>query len=135
MKSITLPLKIVNQMLDHAQRDEVNEVCGLVSSRAGIVKSIYPIPNTSTDPVHLYSMDAKSQVDAMRTIRETDEQLYGIYHSHPNSAAFPSVIDVNEAQYPEAIYFIISLDNAGVLDLRGYRLAGKEIEVLSVVAT
>jgi len=133
MKSITLPLKIVNQMLSHAQSEASNEVCGLVSSREGVAQSIYPIPNASADPSHLYSMDAKAQIDAMRRIRESDEQLYGIYHSHPSSEAFPSATDVREAQYSEAIYFIISLGNDGVLDLRGYRLAGKEIEVLEVV--
>ncbi len=43
-------------------------------------------------------------------MREQDEQLLGIYHSHPRSAEpFPSETDVRLAYYPQAIYFIVGL--------------------------
>lgn len=132
MNEVLLPLGIANQMLSHAQSELSNEVCGLVSSRNGEVKSIYPIPNVASDPARLFQMDAKCQIDAMRKIRDNEEELYGIYHSHPASEAFPSAIDVEKAQYKDVYYFIISLSTEGVLDLRGYSFSGMEIEALHV---
>ena len=79
-------------------------------------------------------MDAKAQIDAMRSMRDKGEQLYAIYHSHLHSAAYPSVTDVNEAQYPDVVYLIISLSTGGVLKLCAYRLKDGEIDVLGVVA-
>ena len=127
---ITLPLKVVNQILAHAQNQSEEEICGLIAEQSGEVKAVYPIENVSSHRESLYQMDGKAQIDAMRKMRENDQQLYAIYHSHPHSAAFPSATDVKEAQYPDAVYLIVSLDTKGVLDLRGYRLKKSDIEVL-----
>ena len=132
MEKITLPINIVNQILSHAQSQAEEEICGLISEQAGQVKTLYPIQNISMHRETLYQMDGKGQIDAMRTMRENDEQLFAIYHSHPHDAAFPSTTDVKEAQYPDVLYLIVSLDVKGVLDLRAYRLKNEGIEVLQV---
>lgn len=133
MKTITLPLKIVNQILAHAQSQAEEEICGLISERDGQIVALYPVQNISDHRENLYQMDGKSQIDAMRNMRENGEQLYAIYHSHPHAEAFPSATDVKEAAYPDAIYLIVSLNTKGVLDLRAYRLKDGNIEVLRVV--
>jgi len=131
-EKITLPINIVNQILAHAQSRDAEEICGLIAESAGKVKSLYPIQNISVHREKLYQMDGKEQINAMRAMRENGEQLYAIYHSHPFGEAYPSVTDVNEAQYPDVIYLIVSLDIKGVLDLRAYRLNNVDIEVLKV---
>jgi len=132
MEKITLPINIVNQILAHAQSQDEEEICGLISEQAGQVKTLYPIQNIAMHRETLYQMDGKGQIDAMRTMRENGEQLFAIYHSHPHDAAFPSATDVKEAQYPDVLYLIVSLDIKGVLDLRAYRLKNGGIEVLQV---
>jgi proteasome lid subunit RPN8/RPN11 len=134
MKTIELPLKIVNQILSHAQSQAEEEICGLIAARDGQIKTTYPIENVASHRESLYQMDGKAQIDAMREMRENGEQLYAIYHSHPHSAAYPSATDLKEAQYSDAIYLIVSLDVKGVLDLRAYRLKNNDIESLKVVA-
>jgi proteasome lid subunit RPN8/RPN11 len=64
----------------------------------------------------------------MRHMREAGEELFAIYHSHPHAPAEPSVRDIAEAAYPQAIYLIISLNTTGVLELRGFRLAQGLVE-------
>jgi proteasome lid subunit RPN8/RPN11 len=67
---------------------------------------------------------------AMRRIREADQRLLGIYHSHPRTSAYPSSADVEMAFYPEAFYFIISLESSP--DLRAFKIEGARIEDIEV---
>lgn len=117
-----LPRSLINQMLRQAQQSSDREVCGLIGSRNGIPARCYPVANVSGEPARLFEMDAKGQIEAMRRMREYGEELFGIYHSHPFTPAIPSPIDIAADTYPEALYLIISLGTAGVLELRGFRL-------------
>ena len=86
----------------------------------------------ATNPVALYRMDGKEQIDVMRQMRENNENLFAIYHSHPHSEAYPSATDLSEAQYPDVVYIIVSLNTKGVLDLRAYKLNGTQITPLEI---
>ena len=65
-------------------------------------------------------MDAQQQIGAMRTMRESNQDLFAIYHSHPNSEASPSEKDLKEAAYYEILYIIISLGSQGNPQIRGF---------------
>jgi len=132
MKQLQIPRHIVNQILTHAQISEEQEICGLISKKDDEVKHCYPIRNTADDPVHFFHMDEKSQIDAMRDMREKDEALFAIYHSHPHSEAYPSATDIQQSQYPDAIYLIVSLNTKGVLDLRAYQLVDQDVKTLEL---
>jgi proteasome lid subunit RPN8/RPN11 len=67
----------------------------------------------------------------MRRIREAGRTLLGIYHSHPRAQAYPSTADVEMAFYPEAVYFIISLEPC--IDLRAFRIENSRIESVAVL--
>ncbi len=132
MQSITLPRPLVNVMLHHAQLSPASEVCGLIGARDGIPIRCYQVANVAGEPGHLFQMDPREQIDAMRVMRERGESLFAIYHSHPDSPPAPSETDLKEAGYPDALYLIISLDTTGVLEMRGWRLAPRleEVELL-----
>jgi len=57
--------------------------------------------------------------------------MMGIYHSHPDSAAYPSKSDVDLAFYSDSIYFIVSLV-AGV-EIRAFRIENQEITSVELV--
>ena len=136
MSEVQIPIEIVNQILAHAQNGDESEICGFISARNENIYKTYPVDNIAKTPACFYRMDEKQQIDAMRTMRENDETLFGIYHSHPSSEAKPSVTDIKEAAYPEAIYFIVSLNTVGVLEMRGFRLiSGEVLELELVVVT
>lgn len=132
---IQLPRTIVNQILSHAQHSPEDEVCGLIASRGGIPCHSYPVDNVSSEPDRLFRMDPKQQIDAMREMRESGEELFAIYHSHPHAPAAPSVADLEQAAYPEALYLIVSLDTKGVLEMQGFRLKDGDVvpEALEVI--
>ena len=122
----TLPRPLVNRLLAVAQSDPERESCGLVSTKNGAPSRFYPVGNVAAEPGRLFQMDPEGQIDAMRTMREMDEELFAIYHSHPHAPAAPSALDIEQAEYPEALYLIVSLDTKGVLEMRGYRIEDGE---------
>jgi proteasome lid subunit RPN8/RPN11 len=127
MSQVTLPITLVNKILTHAQHSPESEVCGLIAARNGEPGAVYPIANVAETPESLFAMDPAAQIDAMRQIRESGEELFAIYHSHPHAPAEPSARDLEEAAYPEALYFIVSLDTKGVLEMQGFRLQDGQV--------
>ncbi|GAW85064.1 conserved hypothetical protein [Bathymodiolus platifrons methanotrophic gill symbiont] len=123
IKEIAIPRKIVQSLLHHAQQTPEQEVCGLISSLNNTPYHCYPIENTATQPERFFNLDPQQQIQAMASMREKDEQLFAIYHSHPSAPAVPSSTDIEQANYPDTLYIIISLNTKGVLELRAYQIA------------
>ena len=122
-----LPRHIVNQLLHHAQQSPDGGVCGLIGSKDGLSSHCYPIANIATAPQRLFVMDPAQQIAAMRSMRERGEELFAIYHSHPAGPSIPSATDLAQANYPEILYLIISLQTRGVLEMQGFLLDGDTI--------
>lgn len=121
---ISIPRKIVQNLLHHAQQTPDEEVCGLISSKNNTPVRSYPIKNTSATPAIFFNLDAQQQIHAIADMRNNNEQLFAIYHSHPSTPAIPSITDLEQASYPEALYLIISLNVKGVMEICAYKLHG-----------
>ncbi|MGH8549790.1 MAG: M67 family metallopeptidase [Methylococcales bacterium] len=119
---VTFPRSLINQLLHQAQVSPAAEICGLIGSRHGIPTSCYPVRNIAERPAVRFWMDPQEQIGAMRKMRENHEEIFAIYHSHPTAPAEPSAIDLDQANYPDALQIIISLNIKGVLEMRGFRL-------------
>jgi len=127
MESIILPRQLVNRILSQAQSSPDAEICGLITAKGGRPLHCIPVPNVADQPQHLFSMDPGRQIDAMRRMREQGEELFGIYHSHPDSPAQPSDRDLQQVGYPDALYIIVSLNTRGVLEMSGFRLRENKV--------
>lgn len=127
-----IPRLLVTKMLQHAQDAADSEVCGLISGRNGRALDCYPVANTAANPAHRFEMDPKGQIAALRAMRDRREDLFAIYHSHPDMPAEPSPTDLAQAAYPDALYLIISLSTKGVLEMRGYRIRAEALEAVEL---
>ncbi len=125
---LVLPRKLVNQILTHAQQHQHTESCGLISESTGKPAHYYAVKNISKDPSTHFEMEPKQQIAAMKHMREHGEELMAIVHSHPTSPPVPSATDMQKTGYPGAYYIIVSLNTKGVLEMRGYRTAGEEMQ-------
>lgn len=123
MERVALPRQLVQEMLDHASGSPQVEVCGLLAARAGRPSRCIPVTNIAREPQRFFNMDPKQQIEAMRSMRQRGEQLYGIYHSHPRGPAEPSATDIEQAAYPGALYLIVALNSAQAPQLRAYRIS------------
>jgi [CysO sulfur-carrier protein]-S-L-cysteine hydrolase len=119
---IQIPRKLTNQLLHLAQLSPEMEICGLVGSKDGIPQTCYPVDNVAEQPQQRFLLDAKQQIAAMADMRNQGEELFAIYHSHPKAPAEPSSYDLEAAEYPDALYLIISLNTKGVLEMRGFKI-------------
>lgn len=124
MTTVSIPRLLVNQILEQAQRSPEAEVCGLIAGRHGQPVRCYPVANADPHPDHHFLMEPHQQIAAMRAMRERGEELFAIYHSHPDSPPLPSAEDLAQAAYPEALYLIISLATKGTLQMRGFEFKG-----------
>jgi len=131
-KEIQLSRKITTQILHLAQISADKEICGLIGSSNGVACSCYPIENTATHAETRFQLDEKQQINAFATMRNENEELFAIYHSHPHSPAVPSLTDIKLATYSDAIYLIISLNTKGVLEVRGFRIINETVEEMTL---
>jgi proteasome lid subunit RPN8/RPN11 len=131
-ETIELPRSIVNQLLEQALSAPNAEVCGLIASLDGIPCHCYPISNVATEPQSHFQLDPRQQISALREMREQDQALFAIYHSHPNTPATPSTEDVEQMNYPEAFYLIISLHTTGTLQMRAFRFLDNAFQNINV---
>jgi len=133
--TIEIPRRIVNQLLEQALSAPDTEVCGLIASLDGQPCHCYPVSNVATKPQSQFQLDPKQQISALRCMREQGQSLFAIYHSHPSTPATPSVTDIEQANYPDVLYLIISLQTTGTLQMRAYRFIDNTFQGANVSIT
>lgn len=117
----------LNKMIDHAREGFPNEVCGILAGKTGNVEKVYQMSNTDKSAVTFF-MDPKEQLRVMKEIRNIGLDFIGIYHSHPETRAYPSAHDVKLAFYPEVSYVIISLQHKDKPEVRSFKIVEGNIE-------
>jgi len=136
-QTICLPRPLINKVLAHAQQNPDVEVCGLIGSRVGsstsAEKDYYAIDNVSNNPHCRFLMDAPQQIKILKQMREKQQELLAIVHSHPTSTAVPSQLDIAESSYKDVFYIIISLNTKGVLEMRAYTQQKDSMQEIELV--
>ncbi len=95
-------------IVDHCRSQAPLEACGLLSGRGSQVKTVHRMTNKDKSEEH-YMMEPKEQFQVFKKLRETGGAVLGIYHSHPETEAYPSEEDKRLAFYPTTVYLIVSL--------------------------
>ena len=119
---ITLSRELTSQLLHLAQISPEAEVCGIVSYKNKTPVRCYPIKNISPSPATQFLFDPTEHIAATKALRERDEEIFAIYHSHPSAPACPSTLDLKNATYFDSLHFIISLSTKGILELRAFNI-------------
>ncbi len=81
------------------------------------VLSALPVQNdTVLDASMHYKITAQSYIEAERTAELAGMSILGVYHSHPDQPAVPSLTDTKNA-LPDFLYLIVSVNEKGTGDL------------------
>jgi len=131
-QTISIPRTLANRLLTLAQLSPDKEICGLISGDSNNKYQVYPIDNIADKPNCIFEMNPQQQIEAFKNMRQSQQTLFAIYHSHPASDALPSARDLHDSAYAEALNIIISLNTKGVLDMRGYFFQQGKAEVVEL---
>lgn len=110
----------------HARAEAPRECCGVIAGKQGELTTFHPLTNVA-EGNRLYLIDDMELYHLTRELTERDEDPLVIYHSHPESPAYPSVTDVANAFYPDSYYVICSLEHPDAPYLRAFQIVEGEI--------
>ena len=132
---LKLPQALYDEVIAHCHREYPKEACGILAGQDGEVVSggearraveVYPMTNVEGSPIG-YSMDPREQLALDKRMRARRQRLFGIYHSHTASDAYPSPVDVNLAISPDISYVVVSLKDRARPVVRSYTIDGAAI--------
>ena len=127
-----LPKRFADEIVKHARAEVPNECCGLLAGENGAILEVFRCESTEKSPYRYY-VDPKDQIRIMREMDRKGWELVGIYHSHTHTEAYPSKTDVELAFYPEALYFIVSVQDRHAPVIRAFRITDGQIGEEEVV--
>jgi proteasome lid subunit RPN8/RPN11 len=128
---IALPRSLADAMIAHARAEAPLEACGIVAGREGDPTRFFPAVNAARSPVR-YNIDPQDLLRITLEIERSGEELWGIFHSHPATQAYPSRTDIQLAFYPQAFYLIASLADREHPVLRAFRIRGEQVTEVAV---
>ena len=99
---------IIDDIVTHGELEAPLEACGYLAEKDGVICKSIAMRNVDASPIH-YSMDPKEQFNAVRNCRAAGLTIRAVYHTHPETDAYPSAEDIKLAYDPGLSYVIVSL--------------------------
>ena len=117
--TIILDQRVILEMHSHASSTFPEECCGLLlgkfedDSNRKLVRGSKRMDNVfeKEERYHRYAIDPMDYMDVENEAVAMNEEIVGIYHSHPNAAARPSLFDLNFA-WPSLSYVVVEVREA-----------------------
>ncbi len=132
-KTVEITKDLKEQLLQHARKELPYEACGVISGSAdrGALQ-FYPARNELQSTTR-YHIDPHDLYRIIMDIEEQGHEIWGIFHSHPASPAYPSETDLKQSYYPDAYYLIASFADAKKPVLRAFRIIDRQVKEVEVV--
>jgi len=116
-------------LTEHAENEKPNESCAIlygdIKNENSIVKEIWLTENIEKSPVE-FTLSPEQTLEMHEKEKEMGLQIIGIFHSHPNSQAFPSSTDKRFMENNPYVWIIYSGINK---DFKAYFLESDVIEI------
>lgn len=124
---------LMQAMIDHARAGKPEEICGIVRGVGGDgeeLRALEAIParNVAEERIQNYTVDPKTLLRQF-DFEDAGERMLAIYHSHPESAPYPSATDAWNANYPETVYIIVGLADDENPAVRAWALETEEVDL------
>ncbi len=133
---VVVPAAMREAILGHCRRELPNEACGLVAgdapaARGGRATRWLPARNALASP-YRYELDPDDLVRLTLDIDDAGEVIWAVVHSHVASPAVPSLTDVRESRYPDALQLVVSMAAPDAPELRAWRIADATLEEVPI---
>jgi len=92
-----------------------DEACGLLVGhwQGDVVRvsEVHASANVAEAPRRAFEIDPQLLLSLYKRLREGDQTMLGVYHSHPDNDALPSARDLERAWQPELIWLITAVND------------------------
>jgi proteasome lid subunit RPN8/RPN11 len=126
-EQIDVPAQISEGIIAHVRFCLPEEACGLLAVDAtGRLRMAYATTNVERSRVR-FTVAPREHFGAIRNAEGRGWSIGGSFHSHPESAAFPSATDIASALDPSWLYLVVGMAG-GYPELRGFRIRGMGVD-------
>ena len=102
------------------------ECCGLLVGRRGaaddtLVTRVAESTNVTTgDARTSFEVDPRTRLALMKEFRGRDDDIVGLYHSHPDHSAAPSARDLDRVFEPDLVWLITAVAEGRAVETRAH---------------
>ena len=128
MQKIILSQSIKEILRKHAENEQPNESCAILFGKKNVVSDTFLTKNIEESPVN-FTIANEQLIKAYQTAEQKELEVIGIFHSHPNSTAFPSNTDKKFMQSNPVVWVIYSGENK---NFRAY-LLDVEVQEIQII--
>ncbi|EPA05928.1 Mov34/MPN/PAD-1 family protein [Candidatus Nitrosarchaeum limnium] len=111
MKKIIITEDQKKILVNHTNNEKPNESCailfGSVKEQVASVKEVFLANNIEESPVN-FTISNEQLIEIYKTAEDRKTDVVGIFHSHPNSEAYPSSTDKKFMQSNPVVWVIYS---------------------------
>ncbi|NNM35937.1 MAG: M67 family metallopeptidase [Nitrosopumilus sp.] len=107
MNSIILTQQDKKVLAEFSENQKPNESCAILFGKDNQVLDLFLTENIEESPVN-FTISNNQLIEGYRIAEEKKLEVIGIFHSHPNSDAFPSSTDKKFMQSNPVVWIIYS---------------------------
>ncbi|MCY4539462.1 MAG: M67 family metallopeptidase [Chloroflexi bacterium] len=130
--AIRIPHGVARAIVDDARAQVPNEACGLIAGDGKTIQSAIPLSNVASSKRSSFSFAPNEQLGALKRLDAKNLVWMGVYHSHPDSAAIPSMADVEGVGDHGLLQLIVSLKNSKP-ELQLWRIGASSVTPLELI--
>jgi proteasome lid subunit RPN8/RPN11 len=110
---------------EYSENQKPNESCALLFGKDDTIKDLFLTENIEKSPVN-FTISNKQLIEGYKIAEEKNMEVIGIFHSHPDSEAYPSNTDKKFMQSNPVVWIIYSGINK---NFRAYFLESEIVEI------
>tara|TARA_B100001939_G_C16669142_1_gene499427 strand:+ start:161 stop:553 length:393 start_codon:yes stop_codon:yes gene_type:complete len=112
-------------LAQYSENQKPNEACAILFGKEDEVLDIFLTDNIEESPIN-FTISNEQLIEAYKIAEDQNVEIVGIFHSHPNSEAFPSNTDKKFMQSNPVAWIIYSGINK---NFKAYILESDSIEI------
>ncbi len=125
MQKIILSQSDKKILTEHAENEEPNESCAILFGKNSLVSEVFLTKNIEESPVN-FTISNDQLIEGYKIAEEKRVEVIGVFHSHPNSDAYPSNTDKKFMQSNPVAWIIYSGINK---NFKAYFLESDIVEI------
>jgi len=125
LQKIILSQSIKKILIQHAENENPNESCAILYGKDDTVSEVFLTENVEESPVN-FTISNEQLIQGYKIAEDKKLDVIGIFHSHPNSEAYPSNTDKKFMHSNPVVWIIYSGANK---NFKAYVLDSDVLEI------